>query len=203
LFLKRSLLVFSLLVLAGCVMTTPPPSQQPPASSAQQQHLATLAHIKAFSLKGRLGVITNPRGFSGSIDWQHLTDSDNVDVYSPLGGKVANIAKTPSEVTLTTQDGRVLNAADAETLTEREMGFRLPLTGLSDWALGRPTASKIIAVSSDAQGRLLTLKQDGWDISYENYVNNNGVDLPGKIVLKSEKLNLKLLVQQWANLDNK
>jgi outer membrane lipoprotein LolB len=200
---RHYFLFILMLVLAGCTTIKPPPSQPPAASSAQQQHLTTLAHIKTFSLKGRLGVVTNPRGFSGSIEWQHQTDTDSVDVYSPLGGKVANIAKTPTEVTLTSQDGRTLSAADAESLTESAMGFRLPLTGLSDWALGRPTLSKIDALSSDAQGRLLTLKQDGWDISYENYAQTNGVDLPGKIVLKSEKLNLKLLVQQWGSLDIK
>lgn len=195
-----------LLVFASCATIMPPPTQPPVAASAQQLHLATLAHIKTFSIKGRLGVVTNPRGFSGSIDWQHQADTDNVEVYSPLGGKVANIAKSPTEVTLTTQDGRTQSAADAETLTQNALGFRLPLTGLSDWALGKPTASKIDAVSSDAQGRLLTLKQDGWDISYETYVHinsaaNKGVDLPSKIVLKSDKLNLKLLVQQWRSLD--
>jgi outer membrane lipoprotein LolB len=200
-FCRNTLLLALTLLVSACV-TQPTQPSAPTASSAQQQHLATLANIKAFSLKGRLGVVTNPRGFSGSIDWQHQTETDNVDVYSPLGGKVANITKTPIEVTLTTQDGRVLSAADAETLTERTMGFRLPLTGLSDWAVGRPTASKIDAVSSDAQGRLLTLKQDGWDISYENYAANNGVDLPGKIVLKSEKVNLKLLVENWTGISN-
>jgi outer membrane lipoprotein LolB len=44
----------------------------------------------------------------------------------------------------------------------------------------------------------LTLKQDGWDISYENYAMQNGVDLPNKIVLKSEKVNLKLLVEKFT-----
>ncbi len=200
-FCRYALLLAFTVLLSACV-TKPRQPSTPAASSAQQQHLATLANINTFSLKGRLGVVTNPRGFSGSIEWQHETETDNVDVYSPLGGKVANIAKTPSEVTLTTHDGLTLSAADAETLTERSLGFRLPLKGLSDWAVGRPTRSKIDAVSSDTQGRLLTLKQDGWDISYENYATNNGVDLPSKIVLKSEKVNLKLLVENWQNINN-
>ena len=201
-FSRNALVLTLVLSLSGCV-TQPTPSSAPTASSAQQQHLAALANIKAFSLKGRLGVVTNPRGFSGTIEWQHQTDSDNVDVYSPLGSKVAGIVKSPTEVTLTTQDGRSLSAADAETLTERSLGFRLPLTGLSDWALGKPTQSKIDGSSVDEKGRLLTLKQDGWDISYENYAANNGVDLPSKIVLKSEKLNLKLLVEQWMSVEIK
>jgi outer membrane lipoprotein LolB len=199
----RSLALILALILTACATQPTSPTSAPPAptnTSINQQHLATLANIKAFSLKGRLGVVTQKQGFSGSIDWQHQLSNDNIDVYSPVGGKVANIAKTPSGVTLTDQKGRSISAQDAESLTEMTLGFRLPLTGLADWALGRPTASKIAASSWDENGRLLTLKQDGWDIAYESYAENNGVDLPNKIVLKSEKVNLKLIIEKWESI---
>ena len=151
----------------------------------------------AFSLKGRLGVVTQKQGFSGSIEWQHHASADNIDVYSPVGGKVANIAKNTSGVTLTDQKGHSIQANNAEELTDTTLGFRLPLTGLSDWAIGRPTTSKIETASWDTQGRLTMLKQDGWDIGFENYLESNGTFLPTKIVLKSEKVNLKLLVEEW------
>ena len=197
-------LIFTIL-LAACAVQPTAPSSAPPAPTnavVNQQHLATLAKIKNFALKGRLGVVTKKKGFSGNIDWQHQLDTDNIDVYSPVGGKVANIAKTPSGVTLTDQKGRSISAQDAESLTEITLGFRLPLTGLADWALGKPTASKVEASTWDEKGRLLTLKQDGWNIAYENYSASNGVDLPNKIVLKSEKVNLKLLVETWIGIKN-
>ncbi len=196
----RRYLFILLLILTGCA-TQPSSPSAPPAptnASINQQHLAALAAIKSFSQKGRLGVVTQKQGFSGSIEWQHQQTNDNVDVYSPVGGKVANISKTSAGVTLTDQKGRSISAQDAESLTEMTLGFKLPLTGLADWTLGRPTASKIDASTWDEKGRLLTLKQDGWDISYENYSENNGIDLPNKIVLKSEKVNLKLLVEKFT-----
>ena len=174
------------------------PTVQPATSAAvHQQHIAKLNAIKSFSLKGRLGVVTQKQGFSGSLNWQHSAQNDNIDVFSPLGGQIANIKKTESGVTLTSQDGRSITAQNAESLTETTLGFRLPLTGLSDWALGKPTSSKIEASTWDSQGRLLTLKQDGWDIGYENHADNNGVALPNKVILKSEKLNLKLIIEMW------
>ena len=145
-------------------------------------------------------MVTQKQGFSGGIDWQHALISDNIEVYSPLGGKVASIVKSPTGVTLTTQEGHSVKAQDAESLTEMTLGWRLPLAGLSDWALGKPTKSKVDASTWDEQGRLTTLKQDGWDISYENYAENNGYLLPSKIVLKSENVNLKLLVEKWSNI---
>ncbi len=200
-FHNNLLFATTILLISGCATVTPPPTQTI-NSSINQQHLATLVNIKAFSLKGRLGVVTNPRGFSGGIEWQHQTSNDNIDIFSPVGGKIANIAKNASGVTLTTQDGHSVKANDAESLTETTLGWRLPLNGLNDWAIGRPTTSKIEASSWDEQGRLLTLKQDGWDISYENYAVNNGVFLPSKTVLKSEKVNLKLLIEKWVSINN-
>jgi outer membrane lipoprotein LolB len=197
---RNSLFLVMILLVGGCATLSPQPS--PTLSSINQIHLATLANIKSFALKGRLGVVTNPKGFSGGIDWQHHTADDNIDVFSPVGGKVANIVKNLSGVTLTTQEGHSIKAQDAESLTEATLGWRLPLSGLSDWALGKPTASKIDASTWDEQGHLSTLKQDGWDINYEDYTENSGIFLPNKIVLKSEKVNLKLLVDKWIAVEN-
>ena len=199
---RHSLALIFMLILAACATQSIPPAQAPITSSINQKHLATLANIKAFALKGRLGVVTQKQGFSGGINWQHQAVTDNIDVYSPVGGKVANIAKNTQGVTLTDQKGHSLSAQDAESLTEATLGFRLPLNGLNDWALGRPTTSKIDAANWDETGRLTTLKQDGWDISFENYSIQNGVDLPSKIVLKSDKVNLKLLVEKWSGVGN-
>jgi outer membrane lipoprotein LolB len=188
------------LYLSGCASVTSPPSTEQSGQNVNQQHLSKLAQIQHYSIKGRLGVVTQKQGFSGGIDWHHQIANDNIEVFSPLGGKVADIVKTATEVTLTSQDGHSIKANDAETLTEIALGWRLPLSGLSAWSLGRPSNSKIEFSSWDEQGRLTLLKQDGWVISYENYSVNNGYDLPGKIVLKSEKVNLKLLVDKWSDL---
>ncbi|MBC7756862.1 MAG: outer membrane lipoprotein LolB [Bdellovibrio sp.] len=204
-FYRYQLALFLTVLLAACASQPTAPSSAPPTATnaiINQQHLATLATIKSFALKGRMGVVTQKQGFSGSIDWQHQLSTDNIDVYSPVGGKVANIAKATNGVTLTDQKGRSISAQDAESLTEMTLGFRLPLTGLADWALGKPTASKIDASTWDEKGRLSTLKQDGWEIVYDDYTSTNGVDLPNKIVLKSEKVNLKLLVEKWQNTSN-
>ena len=197
-FSRNSLILGIFLLITACA-TQPKMPNQPPANSAiNHKHLATLTNIKAFALKGRLGVVTQKQGFSGGIDWQHQAISDNIDVYSPVGSKLANIVKNPSGVTLISQNGHSVSAQDAESLTETTLGFRLPLKGLSDWAIGRPNTSKIEAANWDEMGRLTALKQDGWDISYENYFMQNGIDLPNKILLKSEKVNLKLLVESWS-----
>jgi outer membrane lipoprotein LolB len=157
--IKHAFLVVLIFAIGACAsQPTVPTSKSLENLAIHQTHMAKLDNIQAFSLKGRLGVVTQKQGFSGSIEWQHQankdhqTSLDNIDVYSPIGGKMANITKTSKQVALTDQKGLSISADDAETLTETTLGFRLPLSGLSDWVLStlktlscwRPTKSLIL-----------------------------------------------------------
>lgn len=197
--LLRALFLLSLMtVFAGC--TIAPVTQTAPSTAARKlraQHLQQLASIEQFSMQGRIGVQTNGKGFSGSLQWQHSNTEDNIDLYSPLGSQVASIKKTPDQVTLEDSSGKRFSAVDAETLTQETLGWRLPLTGLVDWAIGRPTQSPIHNSTWNEQGLLTSLEQDGWKIEYDNYEQQGAYMLPGKIFLKSDPLNLKLLVEKW------
>lgn len=199
----RMLVLFGLmLVFAGCASL--PATKIEPSTAAQKlrtQHLQQLASIEQFSMQGRIGVQTNGKGFSGSLQWQHTNTEDNIDLYSPLGSQVASIKKTPDQVTLTDSSGKRFSAADAETLTQETLGWKLPLTGLSEWSIGRPTQSTIQSSSWNEQGLLTNLDQDGWKIEYDNYAQQGAYMLPGKIFLKSDQLNLKLLVEKWNSLE--
>ena len=195
-------------ILGGCATAPPTPSNKPQHQLLNRQHLDKLATIKQFSLKGRIAVNTEGKGYSGNLTWVHNPDTDKIEMFSPLGGKVSEINKNSTEVTLITSDGKHFNAIDAETLTQNTLGWRLPLSGLVDWLIGRPAANKNEANSTatditlDELGRIVTLKQDGWDIEYAQYANINGYSLPNKITLRSTKVNLKLLVENWNSINS-
>jgi len=199
----RALFLLGLLsALAGCVSVSA--SKTEPSTAAQNlraQHLQQLATIKQFSVQGRIGVQTNNKGFSGGLQWQHRSTEDDISLYSPLGSQVASITKTADQVVLKDSSGNSFSAVDAETLTQQTLGWKLPLTGLADWSIGRPTQSPIQSSNWNEQGLLTNLEQDGWKIEYDNYQQQGAYMLPGKIFLKSDQLNLKLLVEQWNNLE--
>ena len=186
-----------MLVLTGCAGLQTAPQQSASSPEVHQQHLATLADIQSFDIQGRIGVQTDGRGFSGATRWHHAGERDTIGLFSPLGGQVANIEKTKSRVVLTDGDGKTYEANDAETLTQQTMGWTLPMRGLPDWVLGRPTNDAIELAIWDAQGKLTRLKQSGWDIQYQAYMTADGHQLPSRIMMVSPKLNLKLLVERW------
>jgi outer membrane lipoprotein LolB len=197
----RYLCLLAVLFLAACA--TRPVLKSQGDAMAYSQHLASLDTITNFAIKGRMGVISDYKGFSGGLSWQHqakteqFEESDQMDIYTPLGSKAASIEKTPQQVVLTSADGKTLQAQDAESLTEQTMGWRLPLSGLGDWALGRPTSSTVDAVTWDENGYLTSLDQDGWHIEYQNYTAHNNTALPSKVTLKTDKVRLKLLIEDW------
>lgn len=205
------LLLGSLSLLQACAGV---PSIRPVPSNASQllnqAHLKHIANIQNFSLKGRIGVQTLGKGFSGGLYWQHDAHTDDIALYSPLGGQVASIKKSAEQITLTDANSNSFSANNAEALTQSTLGWQLPLSGLTDWSLGRPAGyvakdgalqnSTLHNSTWDERGLLATLHQDGWEIEYQNYSEQNGYLLPSKISLKSDKVNLKLLVETWDNV---
>ena len=149
-----------------------------------------------FELAGRIAVTYRDDAGSGNIAWRHAVDTDEMLLTTPFGQGIARIARAGSEVTLTTQDGREFRAADAESLTEQVLGFRVPLVGLADWVRGRAAAKPAPAPSRerrDTAGRLAELEQSGWKIRYLEYSDA----LPSRLSLAVPGLEMRLAITEW------
>ena len=186
------------LLLAGCAaMPTPSPA---PTPAAYQQHAAQLAGITSFALNGRIAVLTEKKGFSGSLRWHHHEHGNDIGFYSPIGSQLGQMSTDADGVTLTTSDHKTYTAADAETLTQNALGWSLPMAGLSDWVLGRPGPGAAEILAWDSDGHIQHLRQSGWDIEYPLYMAAAGRQLPAKILMKSPRLDLKLVVEEWVGV---
>lgn len=179
------------LLLAGCAAV--PAQQRISEPAAYRPHLQQISAIASFAVSGRIAVLTETKGFSGSIRWHHRPDGEDMAFYSPLGTQLGQLSADADGVTLTTSDQKSYQANDAETLTQQTLGWSLPMAGLPDWVLGRPAAGEFEIHDWDDLGRITRLQQNGWDIEYPAYQGN----LPSKVVLKSPKLDLKLVIESW------
>jgi len=149
-----------------------------------------------FELSGRIAVRYRDDAGSGNIAWRHGARGDEMLLTTPFGQGIARLTRVGSEITLATQDGREFRAADAESLTEQVLGFRLPLVGLADWVRGRPTskpAPESTQERRDALGRLAELEQSGWRIRYLEYADAR----PSRITLTFPGLELRLAISEW------
>ncbi|MGQ0578615.1 MAG: lipoprotein insertase outer membrane protein LolB [Betaproteobacteria bacterium] len=174
-----------LAVAAGCAAPRAP--QTLPASNAG---------IDAFSLTGRVAVKMEQRGYSAKLSWRHAAAGDRLRLLSPVGSVIAEIEADASGAMLTTGDNQVYRSGDVQALTREVLGWDLPLEGLQYWVVGR--VEPVLPVQSeqrDARGRLTTLTQNDWRISFLAYAGDSA--LPARMALAYNRLSLRLIIDRW------
>jgi outer membrane lipoprotein LolB len=150
-------------------------------------------HDVEFDLTGRLAARYGNEAFSGNLAWRHARSSDEMLITSMLGAGVAQIVRDKGSVILTTAEMREYRAADAETLTEEVLGFRLPLAGLADWVRGRASDPSLAKAERGPEGRLRSLEERGWKIDYLEYQG----ELPSRMRLTYQDIELRLAISRW------
>ncbi|MDH3319525.1 MAG: lipoprotein insertase outer membrane protein LolB [Betaproteobacteria bacterium] len=146
-----------------------------------------------FELTARFAARYGDDAASGQLAWRHDVARDEVLISSPFGQGLARVTRRDALVTLVTADDRRYTAADAETLTEQVLGFRLPLRGLADWVRARPVDGVPAQSTYAGDGRLATLEQQGWRIDYLEYEAGR----PARLRLRYPGLELRLAVSEW------
>jgi outer membrane lipoprotein LolB len=162
---------------------------------------AACAHVELkppaaveFDLLGRIAARYAKDAFTGNLQWRHAATGDEMLITTPMGQGVARIVREGEAVQLTTADGKEYRAPDAESLTERTLGFRLPLEGLADWVQGRPSPGVQAREVKASDGKLHALDQRGWHIDYQAYGDD---DRPSLMRLNYEGIELRLAITAW------
>jgi len=149
--------------------------------------------VVEFDLAGRIAARHGNDAFTGNLAWRHATTGDDMLISTPLGQCVARIVREGEAVQLTTSEGKQYSAPDAESLTERTLGFRLPLEGMADWVQGRASADTPARVDKGHDGKLRTLEQRGWKVEYQEYEATK----PSLMRLTYPGVELRLAISQW------
>ena len=178
----RCALFWVCLLFAGCAAIEEQPAPSGPIGDA-------------FQLSGRVSVKYGAEAASGRITWQHDAAGDELLFSTPLGQGVARIVRRNDLVSLTTSDQKVYQANDVETLTEKVLGWRLPLAGLPDWVRGRAAAGAPAQTRLDGSQRLAELRQSGWLVEFLDYKSADGP--PALLRLSREQVEIRLVIDQW------
>jgi outer membrane lipoprotein LolB len=173
---KRAILAAAVLLAAACAQVP----LKPPAAVE-------------FELLGRIAARYAADAFTGNVNWRHAGGGDEMLISTPLGQGVARIVREGDAVELTTAEGKTYRAPDAESLTERTLGFRLPLEGLADWVQGRPSREVPAKVERAPDGKLRSLEQRGWKVDYLQYEGER----PSLLRLGYQGIDLRLAISQW------
>lgn len=150
-----------------------------------------------FDVNGRIGVRYGAEGFSGSLRWRHDGANDEILLLSPLGQAVARVERSTQAVTLDASDRHYV-AQDVGELTERVLGWSLPLDGMQYWATGHAMPGGPASMTRDETAGTVRLTQQQWDIEYRAFQPQGRYVLPTRITMRNGTLELKLVVDEWV-----
>ena len=132
-----------------------------------------------FDLLGRISARYRDDGFTGNVNWRHAAAGDEMLITTPLGQGVARIVRQGDAVQLTTAEGKEFRAGDSEELTERVLGFRLPIEGLANWVQGNPSPA---------------LESRGWKVEYLQRDERNR---PRLMRMTYQGVEVRFAVTEW------
>jgi outer membrane lipoprotein LolB len=189
------------LLLSACARLAPQAPPIKPAVSAADLHAAHLAAVSTLSpwrLAGRIGVQREDKGFSADLDWRESGDDYSLRVAAPLNGGTYALSGNGRAVSMVSSKGDIYSAADPETLMREHLGWALPLAGARYWVRGVPDPSHAVSDERlDEAGRWSDFAQDGWRVSVLEYIHAAGRDLPKRLFLAHDKLQVRIAIKSW------
>jgi outer membrane lipoprotein LolB len=144
---ERWLAVLFVTLMAGCAAA--PEASPDRVYTGRFSAIATHGDRRE-SVSGRFGV--EVRG-----------ERQRIDLATPLGTTVARIEVGPEGASASSPGMQEVRGTDADALAEQLLGWRLPVSGLSDWIEGRPVPSRPARLERDGN-RLVLIEQDGWTV---------------------------------------
>ena len=189
-------------VLAGCASR---PVQTDADRIAIEQSPAerrgALEALAGWTARGRIALKTPDTGGQGSFAWTQAGDDAVIRVSGPFGAGAYEVRWTPDRLTVVSARGEV--AADitgpdaAEHFLREQLGWALPVDSARRWLLGLARSGTPAVATTDPNGLLLTLEQDGWQVRYTEYRREGGISLPGKLVLEHAGSRIRFVIDAW------
>lgn len=191
-------LFFIFLLIAGCATNPTKPNVVKTIITEPVINSDTLVSAN-FSLSGRISIQDKNQRVSGSLRWQHTELNDEIILLSPFGQTIAKIKSDHNNAYLTTSEQEIYYASDVEALTKEILGWHIPLTGLQFWAQGDHSPTTVAVKDIDSDGRVITIRQDGWEINYPRYFSatSSQADMPKVVALNYDQLIIKLVIDSW------
>ncbi|MCJ0975820.1 lipoprotein insertase outer membrane protein LolB [Pseudomonas sp. PS1] len=195
----RNLLTYALaLLLVGCAGLGPQETVEGPGNPEDwTAHKARISEIDGWQINGKIGIRAPQDSGSGTLFWLQRQDYFDIRLSGPLGRGATRLTGRPDTVALEVAGQGRFEADSPEALVETQLGWQLPVSNLLWWIRGLPAPDSRSRIALDSEGRLASLLQDGWDVQYLAYGEEDGYALPTRIKLAGRDLQVTLVVKDW------
>lgn len=192
--MKHLIPVLLFMLAAGCSLN--PPIDNSLSRSGWDSHKARIMQNSHWQARGKIGINTQETHYSAALYWKQHEDKYNLLLQAPAGQGSARITGDRHYATLEMPGEPLLEAASPEELLQLRLGWQLPARDVRYWLRGIPAPDTPFDATF-REGRLATLKQQGWEIHYKRYLEAGDLFLPGKLTMARNDLKLTLVIRNW------
>lgn len=188
----------ALLLVACAGQPRKPAPPDAPALAQQAARESMLAARDDWSLRGRLGVSDGHDSGSGSLEWNQRGSTFRFSVHAPVTGKTWVLSGDHDHARLDGLREQSIESADAGSLLERELGWKVPVAELRYWARGaRSPGTASIEFRED--GLPAVIVQGGWTVRYLDYDRAQDPPLPSKVFATRGDYKVRLAIREWGS----
>ncbi len=179
-------------LLIGCA-STPPSGTSTPWPTRQ----AALTALTTWQAEGKIALRNGEAAESANLLWQQRQQQSELQLSGPLGMAATRISSDGHRLTIE-QDGNT-ETMDISTPAAIRLntGWDLPLTSLPYWMKGLPNPQLSSTATQLEQGRLKTIEQDGWSVTFIDYGDFDGYSLPTRIEVRRADTRARLAIRRW------
>jgi outer membrane lipoprotein LolB len=184
------------LFLAACAG----PQPRPPGADTWEAHNARLQAFNHWTAEGKIALRSPDQSESASMRWLQEGTASRLYLSGPLGVAATSFYSDGRFLVIRQgEDVTTWNLESETAILEQKTGWDLPLLALPYWIKGVPAPG--LAVQESEQGPdpalLHVLRQDGWEIQYEDYARYGQLTLPTRLRLQHKDTSLRLVIRNW------
>lgn len=162
------------------------------------QHQIAVSGVTSWNINGRIAVKNDKQSGTVTLFWNQFLSNFELRFIAPLGQGTYILSGTNDGVVMKDPKNNIVRAETPEMLLYEGLGWDVHLDGLKYWVRGLPEPGiNYSQLTLDDKGRLSNMEQSGFNVSVSRYTEQNGVSLPNKLSIKSDNIQLKVVIQNW------
>lgn len=150
-----------------------------------------------WSLSGKLGIRQDGQAESVLLNWTTCGERYRLTLSGPFGQQLARVEGGRQGAVFRIDDQPPEYTTDPQAWLDRRLGLPLPVDELRYWVRGRTAPGDPAALSHNAAGELVGIRQSQWRIEYLQFHDAVQPPLPRRLRASRSDLVATLVIRQW------
>lgn len=150
----------------------------------------------SWTFDARIAVSNGKDGGSGRLHWQQQGEFYTIIMRAPISGQSWQLSGDRSHARLEGVRPYPVLGTSAQEVLRRELGWELPVGDMMSWLFGTGFGKGAL-IQADSFGRPISVRDRAWQLSYRDWREVEGVQVPVRVTAKKPPYQVRLAIQHW------